>query len=81
MSTISPEDQKMFDEYRDLFLTPGWIRMVDDLSETVEGLDTVNGLDSLYELGKRQGKIEAYLEITTLEEYIKRLEEEYEIRD
>lgn len=81
MSTISPEDQKMFEEYREVFLLPGWKRLVDDLESTVEMLDTVEGVESMQELGNIQGKLQAFRQITTLEDYITRMEEEYEIRD
>lgn len=81
MSTISPEDQKMFDEYRDMFATPGWKRIVDDLQETVDSMDTVDSLDSLLDLGVRQGKIQAYRELITLEAHLNLMEEDYDVRD
>lgn len=73
---MSPEDQKKFDEYFDLFRQSGWKRMVEDLQESILDVDTVHGCDSMKEVGFRQGKLHAFSNIINLEEYMKVLFDE-----
>lgn len=78
---MSPEDQQKFNDYFDLFRQPGWARITEDLQESVDDLDSVAGLDSLQELGTRQGKILAFENMIHLEEYMQVLYDEMENQD
>ena len=78
---MSPEDQKKFNDYFDLFRQAGWKRLVEDLEDSVADLDSVAGVDSLMELGTRQGKILAFENMISLENYMKVLYDEMEAQD
>lgn len=47
-----------FEAVLDLFTQPGWQFIVEDIDTMRKGLDNVGNLDSLLELGKRQGRVE-----------------------
>ena len=56
---MSPEEQRSFDDLLDLFAMPGWRSLMDEFSDLVEQLDSVENISTLETLHKAKGKIEA----------------------
>lgn len=73
---MSPEDQKMFDDYFDLFAREGWERLEKDLETNLKEVETIHGVNSLEELYKRKGKLEALHNLVTFRSTVELLYEE-----
>lgn len=53
---MSPEEQKIFDDAREMFLTDGWKQLQEDLQANLDGL-TVESLNSEKEFWIAKGQI------------------------
>lgn len=42
VTKVSPEDEKYYENYFDLFLTDGWKQFIEDLQETANSFDVRN---------------------------------------
>ena len=64
---MSPEDQKLYDDYFDMFSTNGWKQIVDDWKTDIIDLDNLNGVESMETLYFRRGKIEVLKALINLQ--------------
>lgn len=78
---MSPDQLNKFNEYFDLFGHPGWKRLMDDLEDNLQDVDTLAGLKDTLNLGIRQGKIQTLENILTLEDYMRAMYDELEEQD
>jgi hypothetical protein len=70
---MSPEDQKMFNEYFELFMQPGWSRLMTDLEENLVTVDTIRGVPDDVTLYRNQGKLEILQNIISLKLFMENL--------
>lgn len=70
---MSPEDQQVFDEYFELFMQPGWSRLVTDLEENLVMVDTIRGIPDDVTLYRNQGKLEILQNIISMKEFMENL--------
>lgn len=63
---MSPDDAKMFDEYFELFSTPGWKRLMGDLQENIDATDTLRVADNEKELWYGKGKLDVLEDLVNL---------------
>jgi hypothetical protein len=70
---MSPEDQKMFNEYFDLFMQPGWSRLITDLEENLVTIDTIRGIPDDVTLYRNQGRLEILQNIISLKLFMENL--------
>jgi len=70
---MSPEDQKMFNEYFELFMQPGWSRLMTDLEENLVTVDTIRGIPDDVTLYRNQGKLEILQNIISLKLFMENL--------
>jgi hypothetical protein len=73
---MSPEDQKMFDEYFELFMQPGWSRLMTDLEENLVTVDTIRGIPDDVTLYRNQGKLEILQNIISLKLFMENLHDD-----
>lgn len=50
--------QEEFEAVLDVFTMPGWKLIVEDIDSIRKSYDTINNIDDLLELGRRQGRVE-----------------------
>lgn len=74
---MSPEDLKAYEEYFDLFSRPGWTRLVEDLSESLDVVLDIRNAKDEKDLFTNQGKADVLKQIVTLQETMDRLYQEY----
>ena len=69
--SLTPEQQKEFDEYQEMFATPGWRRLVDTLEKQIyehqAGALEVASWEKVCEL---RGRATAFAELTNLEDVL-----------
>jgi hypothetical protein len=70
---MSPEDQQMFDEYFELFMQPGWSRLMTDLEENLVTVDTIRGVPDDVTLYRNQGKLEILQNIISLKLFMENM--------
>lgn len=73
---MSPEDKDMFDDYFELFNHPGWKRLMVDLQNNLEAVDTLRGVADEKMLYRNQGKVEVLENLIHLKVYIENLYED-----
>lgn len=57
---MTPEDQKYYDDYAELFAAPGWRQLLEDLADGVSGIALVNAVKACKterDLGEVQGEL------------------------
>lgn len=64
---MSPEDQKLYDDYFDLFACPGWKQIVEDWKTDIIDLDNLSGIEDLETLYSRRGKVEVLKSLVNLQ--------------
>lgn len=67
---MSPEEDKYYENYLDLFLHPGWEQFVEETQETLD-MQTIEDIKSEKDLFQLQGKRAALLNIVRFETGIK----------
>tara|TARA_R110002153_G_scaffold131178_2_gene280160 strand:+ start:1066 stop:1299 length:234 start_codon:yes stop_codon:yes gene_type:complete len=67
---LSPEEDKYYENYLDLFLHPGWEQFVEETQETLD-MQTIEDIKSEKDLFQLQGKRAALLNIVRFETGIK----------
>lgn len=72
---MSPEDQDMFDDYFELFNHSGWKRLIVDLQNNLEAVDTLRGVADEKMLYRNQGKAEVLENLISLKTYIENMYE------
>lgn len=65
----------------DLFSMPGWAFIVEDIDNMKKGFDNVGNLDTLLELGRRQGRVEQLDFFTRLQDWYNSALSELERQD
>lgn len=55
---MSPEDEKVYEVYRDLFLHPGWAQLISDLEDFREPIEDIRYSKDLEDLFANRGKVE-----------------------
>lgn len=63
---MTPEDQKYFETYMDLFAHPGWSQFITDMTETANQINSVADISSESELHNRKGKLEVLFAMINL---------------
>lgn len=78
---MSPEDQKMFDDYFDLFCLDGWKRLEEDLTASTKSLETVYNVKDMESLWHAKGKLEALNNLITFRDTINLMYEDMRDQD
>lgn len=67
---MSPEDRKVFDNWFELFSTPGWGQLKEDMQKLRDQVDTVVGVADERSLYMNQGRLLIIDNILSLDSYI-----------
>lgn len=70
---MSPEDQKMFDRYFDMFASEGWKQFTSDLESNLAAVSSIKGIPDAATLHKNQGKVEVLENVLSLPNYVEAL--------
>jgi len=70
MSEMTPELQKYYETYEDLFTHPGWHQFVSDMQEVLKVLDRATGLKNESDLMITQGQIMTLNKVVNYEDLI-----------
>lgn len=57
---MSPEDQKMYEDYFDMFTHPAWTNFEDDVEEVMREVSNLAGIQSAEDFWKAKGKLETF---------------------
>lgn len=76
------EDSKRFDALLDMYATPGWALLMEEMQEALNGLQlTTHMLNEKHELWKRKGEIQKLSELLAHETVTRSQIEEAEMFD
>ena len=74
------ELETYYNNFLDLFITPGWQQFLEDLGTTVDQLNDIRSIDGIQDLAYRQGQLETVTTFLNFEasvrETIRALEED-----
>ena len=69
---MSPEDKKMYEDFFDMFATPGWKRLEEKAKELIVTINDVHNIKDLESLHYTRGRIVELHTIVTLKETMER---------
>jgi hypothetical protein len=75
---MSPEDQKVYETYLDLFIHPGWTQLMEDLKELREPVTDLRYTRDLEDLYTNKGKLEVLDYLINFSSILESHEEEEE---
>ena len=70
---MSPEDQKVFEDYFDLFRQPGWHSLVETLEESAVAMNSIREIPDAATMHRNQGKLEILEMVANWQDYISNL--------
>jgi hypothetical protein len=63
---MAPELQKYYEDRFSMFITAGWLDLIDDIKELTLSLDQVQNIKSIEDLKYKQGQLDILNWISTL---------------
>ena len=63
---MAPELQKYYEDRFSMFITAGWLDLMDDIKELTSSLDQVQNIKSIEDLKYKQGQLDILNWISTL---------------
>lgn len=72
------EEQKYFEDLRDMFATPGWKVFMEECFINAENIDHIEECKTLEDMWFRKGQLAAIANILNLESFMERAEKEME---
>lgn len=59
--------QKQYEDYFDLFSRPGWVLLMEDIDMMLEGIDSIDSINTIEDLKFTQGQITILKRIRNLQ--------------
>ena len=63
---MAPELQKYYEDRFSMFITPGWLDLMDDIKELTLSLDRVQNIKTIDDLKYKQGQLDILIWLSTL---------------
>lgn len=78
---MDKEVEKYYEDLNEMCLTPGWKRLLDELQDEAEALDTITTVSELDELHYRRGKLSVLTRILNLKQILEAAFDEVKMQE